>query len=179
MRPFPQLPPELRQVEVASLVHAPILESRTLHWPAEADCAASASALAQQPLLQDAYIELLGPLGAGKTTFARHLLRALGVDGRIKSPSYAVLEPYRVGALAISHLDFYRFGDPREWVDAGLRDIFAAPGLKLAEWPENAAGQLPTPDLRLVLQPEGEDRRRVRADALTPRGRQLLAAWPA
>lgn len=179
MRPFPQLPPDQRQVELATLVHAPILESRTLHWPDEAACAAAAQALARQPLLHDAYIELVGPLGAGKTSFVRYLLRALGVDGRIKSPSYTVLEPYQAGALSISHLDFYRFDDPREWADAGLREVFAAPGLKLAEWPDKLAGALPAPDLRLNLQPLDEDRRQVRVDALSTRGRQLLQAWAA
>jgi tRNA threonylcarbamoyladenosine biosynthesis protein TsaE len=85
--------------------------------------------------LRDAYVELQGPLGAGKTTFVRHLLHALGVQGRIKSPTYTVLEPYQLPGLAVSHFDFYRFEDPREWEDAGFREVFAAPGLKLAEWP--------------------------------------------
>ncbi len=75
------------------------------------------------PALRDAFIELHGPLGAGKTTFVRHLLHALGVAGRIKSPTYAVVEPYAVDGLAISHFDFYRFDDPREWEDAGFRDV--------------------------------------------------------
>ena len=122
---------------------------------------------------------LAGPLGAGKTTFVRHLLRGLGVSGRIKSPTYAVLEPHEVAGLSISHLDFYRFADPREWEDAGLRDVFAQPGLKLAEWPDRAGGMLPTPDLRLHLEPLGEvpqEPRRVRAEALTPRGLALLEA---
>src|SRR5690606_9138792 len=101
-----------------------------------------------------------------KTAFARHLLRAIGVTGRIKSPSYALLEPYRVGDLAISHLDFYRFDDAREWVDAGLRDVFAAPGLKIVEWPEKAAALLPAPDLRLTLAVDDDGTRHVRVDAL-------------
>lgn len=120
-------------------------------------------------------IELHGPLGAGKTTFVRHLLRALGVQGRIKSPTYAVLEPYTlVDGLAIAHFDFYRFSDPREWADAGFRDVFATPGLKLAEWPDKAAGALPRPDLRLHITPLDDDRRDVRAEALTRRGLELL-----
>ena len=106
--------------------HVPILETRLLHWPAEAACAAFAQGLAVRPALRSAFIELHGPLGAGKTTFVRYLLRALGVGGRIKSPTYAVLEPYALPGLAIAHLDFYRFEDPREWADAGFRDVFAA-----------------------------------------------------
>lgn len=154
--------------------HAPILETRILHWPDEAACAAFAASLARRPALADAYIELHGPLGAGKTTFVRHLLRALGVSGRIKSPTYAVLEPYTLPGQVISHFDFYRFDDPREWADAGFREIFAAPGLKLAEWPERAAGMLPAPDLRLDIEPLEGDVRRVRAVAGTPRGVELL-----
>ena len=154
--------------------HAPILETRTLHWPDEAACAAFAASLARRPALADAYIELRGPLGAGKTTFVRHLLRALGVTGRIKSPTFAVLEPHALPGLAIFHFDFYRFDDPREWADAGFREIFAAPGLKLAEWPEKAAGMLPVPDLRLSIEPIDDDLRQVRAEAGTHRGMELL-----
>ena len=155
-------------------VHAPILESRVVDWPDEASCARFAAALAERPALRDAFVELHGPLGAGKTTFVRHLLRALGVAGRIKSPTYAVVEPYALPGLAISHFDFYRFSDPREWADAGFRDTFAAPGLKLAEWPERAEGMLPVPDLRLFIEPLDDDRRRVRLEAVTSRGQALL-----
>ena len=162
-------------VEVMPLVHAPILETRTLHWPDESHCADFAAGLAARPPLRDAYVELHGPLGAGKTTFVRHLLRALGVTGRIKSPSYAVLEPHAVGDLDIAHFDFYRFNDPQEWADAGFRDIFSAPGLKLAEWPEKAAGQLPAPDLRITLHPAADLSRSVRLEACTHRGLALIA----
>ena len=171
------------------LWHEPILETRRVSWPDEAGCAAWAQQLSQllahDEGLRDAHIQLLGPLGAGKTTFVRHLLRALGVSGRIKSPTYAVLEPHlappvpgsgRAAPWAVSHFDFYRFEHPREWADAGFRDVFAAPGLKLCEWPEKAAGVLPTPDLRLhiELQPD-DDSRSVLVQALTPVGQRLLA----
>lgn len=143
---------------------ASILETRLL-WPDEAAADATAQRLAAALLpTPDAVIELHGPLGAGKTTFARLLLRALGVTGRIKSPSYAVMEPYALPAGgAASHFDFYRFGDPREWEDAGFRDVFAVPGLKLCEWPEKAAGQLPPADLQLFIELADGDTRRVRA----------------
>lgn len=124
--------------------------------------------------MSDAFIALEGPLGAGKTTFTRHLLRALGVHGRIKSPTYALLEPYEVNGRAISHLDFYRFDDPREWIDAGLRDVFAAPGLKITEWPEKAAAVLPPPDLLIRIEPQLDETRRVEVNACTPRGVELL-----
>ena len=147
-----------------------------LHWRSEADTADFARRLAARTELRDAFIALQGDLGAGKTTFARHLLRALGVTGRVKSPTYAVMEPHEApGGLRISHFDFYRFNDPREWEDAGLRDVFAAPGLKLAEWPERAAALLPAPDLALQIQARADDCRAVTLRALTPLGARLLA----
>jgi len=154
-----------------------ILETRPFRWPDEAACERFAQALARCPQIADLGIELDGGLGAGKTSLVRHLLRALGVTGRIKSPSYAVVEDYappRLGGLPAHHFDFYRFSDPREWEDAGLRDLFAAPGLKLSEWPDKAAGMLPPPDLKLVLEVNADDSRDVRAQAHTPRGRALL-----
>ncbi|HRI17869.1 MAG TPA: tRNA (adenosine(37)-N6)-threonylcarbamoyltransferase complex ATPase subunit type 1 TsaE, partial [Burkholderiaceae bacterium] len=128
-----------------------MLGSRVAQWPDEAACAASARALAARPALREAVVELRGPLGAGKTAFVRHLLYALGVEGRVKSPTYAVLEPYELPGGAVWHFDFFRFEDPQEWEDAGFRDIYAGPGLKIAEWPEKAHGLLPAPDLRIDI----------------------------
>ena len=146
-----------------------------LRWRTESDTAAFAARLAAQPALRNAYVELRGDLGAGKTTFVRHLLRALGVQGRVKSPTYAVVEPHETpDGLAVSHFDFYRFNDPREWEDAGFRDLFASPGLKLAEWPEKAADLLPAADLSLHLQVQADETRAVRLSAHTPLGAQLL-----
>ncbi len=157
--------------------HPEILGTRPLHWPDEAACAAFAARLAALPALwPSTFIALDGPLGAGKTTFVRHLLRALGVTGRIKSPTYALMEPYEVAGRAVAHFDFYRFDDPREWDDAGLRDVFAVPGLKLAEWPDKAAPLLPRPDWRVVLDPVSEGARQVAVHALTPHGVELLDA---
>lgn len=160
-----------------------ILETRSLPWPDEAACAATAQRLAAHPSLRAAFIELHGSLGAGKTTFTRHLLQALGVTGRIKSPTYAVMEQYPLpGGPAISHFDFYRFEDPQEFEDAGFRDVFGAPGLKIAEWPEKAQGLLPVADLRIDIAFEdaaavadGGGPRRVRLAAQTPLGRELLS----
>jgi tRNA threonylcarbamoyladenosine biosynthesis protein TsaE len=146
-------------------------------WADEADCARWATTLAGLAETRQAFITLQGPLGAGKTTLVRHLLRALGVAGRIKSPTYTVMEPYTLpdGGEA-AHFDFYRFSDPREWLDAGFRDVFSQPGLKLAEWPEQAAGLLPTPDLRLTLVPLDEHQRQVQALAGTALGQRLIGA---
>jgi tRNA threonylcarbamoyladenosine biosynthesis protein TsaE len=157
----------------------PILETRTQQWPDEAACGDSARTLATRAGLQDAFVELHGPLGAGKTTFVRHLLHALGVEGRVKSPTYALMEPYalvRAGEpLQIWHFDFYRFDDPQEWEDAGFRDVFASHGLKLAEWPEQAQGLLPPADLEIHIEPREGDRRSARFDARTARGVGLIA----
>ncbi len=94
---------------------------------------------------------LQGDLGAGKTTVARALLQGLGVTGRIKSPTFALLEPYEVNGLVISHFDFYRMTDPQEWADAGFAELFVASHLVIAEWPEQARELLPPADLELHL----------------------------
>lgn len=158
--------------------HPPIVGTAPspLVWEGEDDTRAFAERLAVRPALRDAFIALHGELGAGKTTLVRHLLRALGVQGRIKSPTYAVVEPYELPGGAVWHFDFYRFDDAREWEDAGFRDIFAGPGLKIAEWPHKAAGVLPAPDLDIHLALAADaDHRIVTLRANTPRGRELLA----
>lgn len=117
-------------------------------------------------------IYLRGQLGAGKTELARALLRAVGITGRIKSPSYALLESYKVSSLYFYHIDFYRFSDSSEWQDAGFRELFRPDSVVLIEWPEKADGQLPAPDLVIDLSYEGEGRL-ARIKAETKRG----AAW--
>jgi tRNA threonylcarbamoyladenosine biosynthesis protein TsaE len=156
--------------------HEPIV--KTLAWNDEQATQSFAAALALQPALGHAFIELRGDLGAGKTTLVRHLLHALGVTGRVKSPTYAVVEPYELPGLAIWHFDFYRFHDPSEWRDAGFRDIFASPGLKLAEWPDKAAGFLPRADLVIELELLDETSRRATLRAQSAVGRELLQAAP-
>lgn len=155
--------------------HSSILESRRLFWPDEVACAQSAAWLASHPGIRFAFIELHGTLGAGKTTFVRHLLQALGVQGRIKSPTYTVMEPYELPDLAAWHFDFYRFDDPQEWEDAGFRDVFALPGLKLVEWPQKAEGLLPMPDLRIDFELGAHEQRVVDIAAFTERGLGLLS----
>ena len=147
-----------------------------LHWPDESATQAFAQHLAAQAGLRNAFVSLHGHLGAGKTTLVRHLLRALGVQGRVKSPTYAVVEPYSLPGLDIWHFDFYRFNDPREWEDAGFRDIFASPGLKLAEWPDKATGVLPPPDLEIRLAVNPDQSRTVALQAQSALGIALLQA---
>ncbi len=156
------------------IVESPGTAQATTTWRSEDDTAAWAQRLAAQPALTNAFITLHGDLGAGKTTLVRHLLRALGVQGRIKSPTYAVVEPHEAPGLNIWHFDFYRFNDPREWEDAGFRDVFASPGLKLAEWPEKAAALIPAADVAIFIEALDEEARRVTLHAHTPLGQQLL-----
>jgi tRNA threonylcarbamoyladenosine biosynthesis protein TsaE len=176
---------QLRSVDLtAAERHPPIVETglRTLAWASEEDTRAFAGRLAAHPAIRNAFIELHGELGAGKTTLVRHILRSLGVQGRVKSPTYAVVEPYSVRTelvevpeLAIWHFDFYRFSDPREWEDAGFRDLFSSPGLKLAEWPEKAGALLPTADLVVSITVGDDETRHVTLKAQTPAGVELLA----
>lgn len=146
-------------------------------WQDEAATESFARALAAHRATAGAMIELRGDLGAGKTTFVRHLLRGFGVEGRIKSPTYAVVEPYTLADqnLNIWHFDFYRFNDPREWEEAGFRDIFASPGLKIVEWPEKAGDHLPSPDLRIQIDVLPDETRAVTLSAMTPTGKEMLA----
>ena len=156
-----------------ALNHAPIVKS--IVWPDELATQAFAQALSGRPAIADAVIELHGDLGAGKTTFARHLLASLGVQGRVKSPTYAVVEPYALdNGLNIWHFDFYRFDDPREWEEAGFRDIFASSGLKLVEWPDKAGEYLPQADLVLAIEVLADDARQVALTAQTETGKALM-----
>lgn len=158
--------------------HPGIVGSASLAWPDEDATLAFAARLAAAPALRNAFIALHGDLGAGKTTFVRHLLRSLGVQGRIKSPTYAVVEPHEAvaadGNWPAWHFDFYRFDDPREWEDAGFRDIFAGNGLKIAEWPEKAAGALPPPDLDIYITSAADETRQVSLSAHSAIGAALL-----
>jgi tRNA threonylcarbamoyladenosine biosynthesis protein TsaE len=118
---------------------------------------------------------LEGQLGAGKTTFARALLGALGVGERIKSPTYSLIESYRTGELDAHHLDLYRIADPGELEWLGLGELWSGPALAVIEWPERGGDALPKPDLVVRLEHAGS-RRELVAEARSSRGERLLAA---
>jgi tRNA threonylcarbamoyladenosine biosynthesis protein TsaE len=122
-------------------------------------------------------IHLKGDLGAGKTALVRAFLRHCGISGRIKSPSYALLESYEVSNLYFYHLDFYRFSDPAEWLDAGFRDLFKNKALLLIEWPERAGDLLSAPDLLVQFAYAGIGRQ-VTLKAFTDKGIRWLTALP-
>lgn len=106
-----------------------------------------------------------GDLGAGKTTLVRGLLRALGHTGKVKSPTFTLLESYAISSLnfPLYHFDFYRFTHPDEFIEAGLDEYFGQTGenagVCLVEWPDKAGGHLPSPDMRIALAVVGEARR--------------------
>jgi tRNA threonylcarbamoyladenosine biosynthesis protein TsaE len=142
--------------------------------PDEAATHALGAALAKsiQPGLT---VFLHGELGAGKTTLVRAVLRGLGWEGRVKSPTYALVELYDVSRLHLYHFDFYRFRDPREWILAGFAENFGGRNVCLVEWPEKAAGSLPPQDLDVFL--DFQDAGRVvRLDSCTPLGERVLAS---
>lgn len=150
--------------------------SLSLLWNNELATQATAHTLATSNHLANALILLHGDLGAGKTTFVRYLLEALDIKSHVKSPTYAVVEPYDTSNFPIWHFDFYRFNDPLEWEDAGFRDIFAASGLKLVEWPEQAQDLLPKADLELFITRQYHDNeiRLFTAQANTSLGQSII-----
>jgi tRNA threonylcarbamoyladenosine biosynthesis protein TsaE len=127
-------------------------------------------------LFRSAVIFLEGDLGAGKTTLVRGLLRGRNYAGRVKSPTYTLVEPHVVSGLNLYHFDFYRFNSPDEYLEAGLDEYFAGDGICLVEWPDKAAPYLPAPDLCLHLRVVGNGRQ-LDVQARGSRGESCLNTW--
>lgn len=145
-----------------------------INLPDEAATAAFAARLA--PALQAGMvIYLRGDLGAGKTTLVRNILISLSYLGKVKSPTYTLIEQYEVAGLHLRHFDLYRFRDAEEWEAAGFRDEFNGENICLVEWPEQAAGLLPAADLEInfTIFP---DSRALDLHANSDKGKQCLAA---
>jgi tRNA threonylcarbamoyladenosine biosynthesis protein TsaE len=120
-------------------------------------------------------LHLKGELGTGKTTLVRGLLRALGHPGRVKSPTYTLLEPYSLLRLNLYHFDFYRFKDRSEWLSSGFREHFNPDSLCIVEWPERAGDLLAPPDLEIQLEYVAQARRATLLAHSEP-GKAWLAA---
>lgn len=122
-------------------------------------------------------IYLHGDLGAGKTTLVRGLLHALGHVGKVKSPTYTLVEPYEIynvdSMFTLYHFDLYRFNDDEEWDAAGFRDYFNAQSVCLIEWPEKAENVLPTPDINIVFSIKNAGRN-LNITAYSTAGQQCL-----
>lgn len=117
------------------------------------------------------YLE--GDLGAGKTTLVRGMLRGLGYNGRVKSPTYTLAETYSLPAFELYHFDLYRMHDPREWMDAGFREVSDGHAVSLIEWPDKAAGWLPPPDVIVRLR-VADEAREIECEAASARGTHYL-----
>lgn len=143
-----------------------------IHIPNESAMQGLGAALAQasEPSCR---IYLEGNLGAGKTTLVRGFLRALDYTGPVKSPTYALIEPYAFDSYSIYHLDLYRLSDPEELEYIGFRDLLDD-SILLVEWPDKGEGILPDPDVSVRIQYENEGRL-VNLQALTKQGEKLLS----
>jgi tRNA threonylcarbamoyladenosine biosynthesis protein TsaE len=145
-------------------------DSRNRAWFLADEAATLAFGAALAPVLQaGSVVWLSGDLGAGKTTLVRGLLRACGYGGRVKSPTFTLVEHYPFSSFNLYHFDLYRFADPEEWEDAGFRDYFNEQAICLVEWPEKARGELPEADLTIRLEWQNEGRFAT-LTALTERG---------
>jgi tRNA threonylcarbamoyladenosine biosynthesis protein TsaE len=129
------------------------------------------------PPFNGLHVQLIGELGAGKTTLVRATLRGLGHTGRVRSPTYTLVEPYALerpdGELELYHFDLYRFHDPAEWADAGFREYFNSAAICLVEWPQQAGALLGVPDLVFSLDVAG-DGRTLDARAYSESGKACL-----
>lgn len=148
--------------------------SLTLHL-ADAAATQALGARLAPTLTGGMIVTLAGDLGTGKTTLVRGLLRARGIEGSVKSPTYTLVEHYLSSSLYFYHFDFYRFTNQNEWDSAGMSDYFRSDAVCIVEWPERVGDRLPHPDLALSLSYAAQDGGRdVVAIAHTPEGERCL-----
>lgn len=102
---------------------------------------------------------LVGDLGAGKTTLVRGVLKGMGHEGSVKSPTYNLVEPYSINQQAVFHFDLYRLMDSEELEYMGMRDYLNENSICFVEWPDKGAGLLPEPDLLIEIKINGSERK--------------------
>lgn len=156
---------------MVATLRQPLALERRFAPDAEATLTLGAAVAGRCPTGATLYLE--GELGAGKTTFARGFLKALGHPGSVKSPTYTLVESYQTRRGPVFHFDFYRLANPAELEAMGIRDYFDGAAICLVEWPERAGTLLGEPDLRVRLEP-AETGRDVTFEALTEAGRGAI-----
>ena len=134
-------------------------QAREFHASSEAEMMELGARLAGELAVGGQVITLSGELGAGKTTLVRGMLRGLGFEGRVKSPSYGLIESYDIGGLDIHHLDLYRLGEPEELDFIGIEDLIGPDSVLLIEWPERAGWRLLAATRAISILVSGKGRR--------------------